>query len=77
MNKILTKNEITKFKEDGAIFLKNKFDINWINKLKTGIEKDISNPSLRFGFRGVLRSKRWNFASLPGLGLFINPESLF
>ena len=48
MNKILTKNEITKFKEDGAIFLKNKFDINWINKLKTGIEKDISNPSPRF-----------------------------
>ena len=45
MNKILTKYEITKFKEDGAIFLKNKFDINWINKLKTGIEKDISNPS--------------------------------
>ena len=48
MNKILTKNEIKKFKEDGAIFLKNKFDINWINKLKTGIEKDISNPSPRF-----------------------------
>ena len=48
MNNILTKNEITKFKEDGAIFLKNKFDINWINKLKTGIEKDISNPSPRF-----------------------------
>ena len=25
MSKILTKNEITKFKEDGAIFLKNKY----------------------------------------------------
>ena len=48
MNKILTKNEITKFKEDGAIFLKNKFDISWINKLKIGIEKDITNPSPRF-----------------------------
>ena len=48
MNKILTKNEITKFKEDGAIFLKNKFDISWINKLKIGIEKDIANPSPRF-----------------------------
>ena len=44
MSKILTENEIKKFKEDGAIFLKNKFDISWINKLKTGIEKDISNP---------------------------------
>ena len=41
------------------------------------VTEDISDPSLRFGFRGVLRSKRWNFASLPGLGLFINPESLF
>lgn len=41
------------------------------------VTEDISNPSLRFGFRGVLRSKQWNFASLPGLGLFINPESLF
>ncbi len=48
MNKILTENEIKKFKEDGAVFLENKFDINWINKLKTGIEKDIANPSPRF-----------------------------
>ena len=54
MNKILTENEIKKFKEDGAIFLKNKFDINWINKLKTGIEKDISNPSPRTRIRNIL-----------------------
>lgn len=41
------------------------------------VTEDISKPSLRFGFRGVLRSKRWNFANLPGLGLLINPECLF
>ena len=27
MNKILTQNEIEKFREDGAVYLKNKFDI--------------------------------------------------
>ena len=34
MNKILTSNEITKFKKDGAVFLKGKFDKKWIEKLK-------------------------------------------
>ena len=48
MNKILTPNEINQFKTDGAIFLKNKFDINWIKKLQKGIERDIKNPSPRF-----------------------------
>ena len=48
MNKILTPNEINQFKTDGAIFLKGKFDINWINKLQKGIERDIKNPSPRF-----------------------------
>ena len=32
MNKILSNDEIKKFKEEGAVFLKNKFDIQWINK---------------------------------------------
>ena len=45
MNKILTNNEINQFKNDGAIFLKGKFDIEWIEKLKKGIKKDIENPS--------------------------------
>jgi len=48
MDKILTSDEITQFKNDGAIFLKDKFDIDWINKLKKGIERDIKNPSPRF-----------------------------
>ncbi len=48
MDKILTNDEITQFKNDGAIFLKDKFDIDWIDKLKKGIERDIKNPSPRF-----------------------------
>ena len=34
MQENLTKNELNKFKEDGAILLKNKFGQNWIEKLK-------------------------------------------
>ena len=48
MDKILTNNEINQFKNDGAIFLKDKFNIEWIEKLKKGIERDIKNPSPRF-----------------------------
>ena len=48
MNKILSENEIQQFREEGAVFLKNKFEISWINKLKKGIKRDIKNPSPRF-----------------------------
>ena len=48
MKNILTETEIKNFKKDGAVFLKGKFDIDWINKLKIGIDKDIKNPSPRF-----------------------------
>ena len=48
MKKILSQLEINKFNQDGAIFLKNKFDVSWINKLQKGIERDIKNPSPRF-----------------------------
>jgi len=48
MTKFISKEEIEKFNKDGAIFLKNKFDIKWIEKLKKGIERDIKNPSPRF-----------------------------
>ena len=41
MNKILKANEIKQFQRDGAIFLKNKFDLKWIDKLQQGIERDI------------------------------------
>ena len=48
MNEILTKRELNQFKKDGAIFIKGKFDINWIEKLKKGIKKAKDNPSPRF-----------------------------
>ena len=39
MSKLVSENEIDKFKKDGAVLLKNKFDVTWIEKLKKGIEK--------------------------------------
>ena len=48
MKKILNSEEINRFKEDGAIFLKGKFEIEWLKKLQKGIERDIKNPSPRF-----------------------------
>ena len=48
MSQILNDNEIKEFNRDGAILLKGKFDQNWIEKLKIGINKAKSNPSPRF-----------------------------
>ena len=48
MKNILSLEEINQFKADGAIVLRNKFDIRWIEKLKIGIAKDIKSPSPRF-----------------------------
>ena len=48
MNEFLTSDEINQFNKDGAIFIKGKFDADWIEKLKKGIERDIKNPSPRF-----------------------------
>ena len=48
MCQILNDNEIKEFNRDGAILLKGKFDQNWIEKLKIGINKAKSNPSPRF-----------------------------
>ena len=44
----LTQQEIENFKRDGAIVIRKKFEISWIEKLKKGIEKDIKDPSPRF-----------------------------
>ena len=33
MSKLVSQLEIEKFNKDGAVFLKNKFDIEWIEKL--------------------------------------------
>jgi len=48
MKNLLTTKEIENFKTDGAIVLRKKFDVSWIEKLKRGIEKDIKSPSPRF-----------------------------
>ena len=48
MSQILNDNEVKEFNKDGAIFLKEKFDKNWIEKLKIGINKAKANPSPRF-----------------------------
>ena len=48
MQNLLSKKEINQFKKDGAILIQGKFDLDWIEKLKTGIDKDIKNPSPRF-----------------------------
>ncbi|MDC0247780.1 phytanoyl-CoA dioxygenase family protein, partial [Pelagibacteraceae bacterium] len=45
---LLTSQEIQNFKKDGAIVIRNKFDVSWIEKLKKGIDRDIKNPSPRF-----------------------------
>ena len=45
---MLTEKEINDFKVNGAVLLKKKFDVHWIEKLKKGIEKDIKSPSPRF-----------------------------
>ena len=41
MQNLLSKKEINQFKKDGAILIQGKFDLDWIEKLKTGIDKDI------------------------------------
>ena len=38
MTEIVNDNEIKEFNKDGAIFLKGKFDKNWIEKLKIGFK---------------------------------------
>ena len=48
MREFLTNTEINQFKKEGAILIKGKFDLSWIEKLKKGIEIDIKNPSPRF-----------------------------
>jgi len=48
MKKIISENEVIRFKEDGAILLKNKFKKKWIDLLIHGINKAKANPSPRF-----------------------------
>ena len=46
MHNLISNEEIKQFNENGAVFLKGKFDIEWIEKLKKGIERDIKIQAL-------------------------------
>ena len=48
MSNFLEEKDIKRFNKDGAVFLKNKFEKKWIDKLKKGIDKAKANPSPRF-----------------------------
>ena len=48
MSKIITDSDLEKFKKDGAILIKGKFNSAWIEKLKKGIQNAKNNPSPRF-----------------------------
>ena len=74
MNKILTNNEINQFKNDGAIFLKGKFDIEWIEKLKKGIKKDVENvdPEAGLGNSNGQGLERFGVPATRSLGFSIN-----
>jgi len=41
----VTEEQINTFYQDGAILLKNVFSEEWVEKVKTGIEKNLENPS--------------------------------
>ena len=45
---MLSQSEINQFNRDGAVLIKGKFEKQWIEKLKNGINEDINNPSPRF-----------------------------
>ncbi len=45
---MLSQSEINQFNKDGAVLIKGKFDKEWIEKLRNGIDEDINNPSPRF-----------------------------
>ncbi len=77
MNKILTPNEINQFKSDGAIYLKDKFDVSWIKKLQKGIERDIKSPSPRFKSHTV-QKVCLHILKIIGLGIsYLNSKNLF
>ena len=77
MKKILSQLEINKFNQDGAIFLKNKFDVSWVNKLKKGIERDIKNPSPRFKSHTVKKMFQLTWKTIGRGILFLNLKILF
>ena len=45
---MLSQSEINQFNKDGAVLIKGKFEKQWIEKLRNGINEDINSPSPRF-----------------------------
>ena len=69
MDKILTLDEITKFKTEGAVFLKGKFEKKWIKKLKEGINKGKKNPAQDLLI--ILKIKNYlDIMKIFGLGIY-------
>ena len=60
MSEFLTNTEINQFKKDGAIFVKGKFGLDWIEKLHKGIERDIKN---KISHRAIAFKKFMKFLS--------------
>jgi len=51
----ITEEQVDQFQKDGAILLENAFSKDWIEKIKTGIEKNMTSPSI---YHEVLRVKK-------------------
>ena len=45
---IVSEEERTAFRRDGAALLKGKFDRHWIDTLRAGIDRDLANPTPNF-----------------------------
>jgi hypothetical protein len=42
---MLSQSEINQFNKDGAVLIKGKFEKQWIEKLRNGINEDINSPT--------------------------------
>ena len=77
MSNLISNEEIKQFNENGAVFLKGRFDVEWIEKLKKGIERDIKNPSPRFKSHTIDPSKPayledyWTWDTVPEFTEFV------
>lgn len=45
---LLDTHDVTRFRRDGAVLLKQKFDLEWIETLRQGIASDVANPTDNF-----------------------------
>ena len=47
MKPLVTKEQITRYREDGVVLIRNLFDAQWLQVLAEGIEENLTNPSER------------------------------